>query len=84
MTSDEAASFGILIGRLDTALRAVTDVERVHLVSTRDRVDHFHAWLYPRRAENSLRGTQFLAAPQSSEVRDAEQAADAVRQRLRF
>jgi diadenosine tetraphosphate (Ap4A) HIT family hydrolase len=82
MTDDEAASFGPLLLRLDVALRATTDAERVHLVSTRDRVAHFHAWLYPRPASHPLRGTDFLAAPQSTEVADLERVADAVRQRL--
>lgn len=82
MTDEEAGSFGPLLVRLDGALRATTDAERVHLVSTRDRVAHFHAWLYPRPASHPLRGTDFLAAPQSSEVADLERVADAVRQRM--
>ncbi len=82
MTADEAASFGSLLTRLDAALRTVTRAERVHLVSTRDRVPHFHAWLYPRPASHPLRGTEFLAAPQHSEPADAEHAARAVRDQL--
>ena len=82
MTDAEASSFGLLLARLDVALRATTDAERVHLVSTRDRIAHFHAWLYPRPASHQFRGTDFLAAPQSSQVQDAERVADAVRQRL--
>ncbi|WP_082801558.1 HIT family protein [Herbidospora cretacea] len=50
MTEREAASFGVLLRALDTAMRACTDAERVHVVSTRDRVPHFHAWLYRRPA----------------------------------
>jgi diadenosine tetraphosphate (Ap4A) HIT family hydrolase len=82
MNDLEASSLGPLIARLDTALRATTNPERVHLVSTRDRVGHFHAWLYPRPASHPLRGTAFLAAPQSSEVEDIKRVAEAVRQRL--
>jgi diadenosine tetraphosphate (Ap4A) HIT family hydrolase len=82
MTSAEAAAFGTLLSRLDTALRATTDAERVHLVSTRDRVAHFHAWLYPRPASHPLRGTDFLNAPQHSEPAAAERAAGAVRDHL--
>ncbi len=82
MTDEEAASFGRLLVRLDAALRASTGAERVHLVSTRDRVPHFHAWLYPRAADHPLRGTNFLAAPQSAEVADSERVAEAVRNRL--
>jgi diadenosine tetraphosphate (Ap4A) HIT family hydrolase len=82
MTEAEAEAFGSLVSRLDRALRATTDAERVHLVSTRDRVPHFHAWLYPRSASSPLRGTTFLAAPQSGSQADAEAAAAAVRDAL--
>ncbi|MFI7536704.1 HIT family protein [Streptosporangium sp. NPDC049376] len=82
MTPDESASFGALLTRLDTALRATTDAERVHLVSTRDRVQHFHAWLYPRPASHALRGTAFLNAPQHSDPADAAETARAVRDHL--
>jgi diadenosine tetraphosphate (Ap4A) HIT family hydrolase len=82
MTIAEAAAFGSLLIRLDAALRAVMSAERVHLLSTRDRVPHFHAWLYPRPASHPLRGTEFLAAPQRSESADAEHAAHAVREHL--
>ncbi len=82
MTDEEARSFGPLLVRLDIAVRAATDAERVHLVSTRDRVAHFHAWLYPRPASHPLRGTDFLAAPQSSQIADAERVAEVIRQRL--
>jgi diadenosine tetraphosphate (Ap4A) HIT family hydrolase len=82
MTEAEAAAFGTLVAKLDRAVRATTDAERVHLVSTRDRVPHFHAWLYPRAASNPLRGTTFLAAPQSSSPAEAEAAAAAIRDTL--
>jgi diadenosine tetraphosphate (Ap4A) HIT family hydrolase len=82
MTPPEAASFGPLLTRLDAALRQATDAERVHLVSTRDRVQHFHAWLYPRPASHPLRGTAFLNAPQHSDPADAERAAHAIRRHL--
>lgn len=82
MTAREAASFGVLLRALDTAMRACTDAERVHLVSTRDRVPHFHAWLYPRPASHPLRGTDFLNAPQHSEAVHAGRAAEAVRRHL--
>ncbi len=79
MTTSEAASFGLLLRGLDTAIRSVTDAERVHLVSTRDRVPHFHAWLYPRMATEPRRGTDFLAAPQQCLPADAERVAEALR-----
>jgi diadenosine tetraphosphate (Ap4A) HIT family hydrolase len=82
MSRAEAQAFGSLVSRLDRALRATTDAERVHLVSTRDRVPHFHAWLYPRAESSPLRGTTFLAAPQQSSQRETEAAAQAIRTAL--
>lgn len=83
MTAAEVTGFAALLARLDAALRAVTDAERVHLVSTRDRFEHFHAWLYPRSADHPLRGTEFLNAPQRSDPGEALTVANAVRDQLR-
>ena len=83
MTAAEVTGFAALLVRLDEALRAVTDAERVHLVSTRDRFEHFHAWLYPHSADHPLRGTEFLNAPQRSDPGEALAVANAVRNRLR-
>ena len=83
MTAAEVTGFAALLARLDEALRAVTDAERVHLVSTRDRFEHFHAWLYPRSADHPLRGTEFLNAPQSSDPDEALTVANAIRDQLR-
>ncbi|WP_055479751.1 HIT family protein [Sphaerimonospora mesophila] len=82
MDIEEATSFGLLVTVLDRALRAATGAERVHVLSTRDRLQHFHAWLYPRPATHPLRGTEFLNAPQHSLTEDAERTVHAVRDRL--
>lgn len=82
MDDAEAGSFGDLLRRLDAAIRTVTGAERVHLVSTRDRVQHFHAWLYPRYAEDPLRGTAFLAAPQQATAEEVTTATAALRRVL--
>lgn len=82
MDDAEAASFGPLLRRLDAAVRAVTGAERVHLVSTRDRVAHFHAWLYPRLATDELRGTTYLAAPQHASADEVAAASAALRTAL--
>lgn len=66
MNAAEQTSFGPLLHTLDIAVREVTGAERVHLVSTSDRVQHFHAWLHPRYATDDLRGTAFLDAPQAA------------------
>jgi diadenosine tetraphosphate (Ap4A) HIT family hydrolase len=82
MSRAEAHAFGALVSRLDRALRQTTDAERVHLVSTRDRISHFHAWLYPRAESSPLRGTAFLAAAQQGSQQEAEAAAQAIRASL--
>jgi diadenosine tetraphosphate (Ap4A) HIT family hydrolase len=82
MSDAEAASFGFLMGRLDAAIRAVVEAERVHLVSTRDRVSHFHAWLYPRAASSPVRGTDFLAAAQQGAADEVRRVAEAIRLQL--
>lgn len=82
MDDAEAGSFGPLLRRLDAAVRAVTGAERVHLVSTRDRVPHFHAWLYPRLVEDELRGTTYLAAPQHASDDEVAAASAALRDAL--
>lgn len=82
MTGTEAATFGPLLSALDGALRTATDAERVHVVSTRDRIQHFHAWLYPRPASHALRGTEFLNAPQRSDAESAENVATGIRRHL--
>ncbi|MFC9876280.1 HIT family protein [Nocardia salmonicida] len=79
MTAAESAGFGQLLSALDRALRASTDAERVHVVSTRDRIAHFHAWLYPRPVDHPLRGTEFLNAPQRGNPGHMAEIASAVR-----
>ncbi|WP_433754511.1 hypothetical protein [Nocardia sp. CA-135398] len=82
MAAAEAATFDPLCSVLGRALRATTDAERVHLVSTRDRIAHFHAWLYPRPAAHPLRGTEFLDAPQRGTPALVESTARALRTHL--
>lgn len=82
MTGAEAASFGPLLARLYRAVRPVTGAERIHLLATMDFQPHFHAWLYPRAADEPRRGTAFL--DQGFECTDAaaEAAAAAIRSHL--
>lgn len=79
MTDAEAASFGRLLASLYRAARPGTGAERVHLVSTMDFQPHFHAWLYPRAADEPRRGTTFLNQDMSCAQADAEAAAGRIR-----
>jgi diadenosine tetraphosphate (Ap4A) HIT family hydrolase len=82
MTGAEAASFGLLLARLYRAVRPVTGAERIHLLATMDYQPHFHAWLYPRGADDPRRGTAFLHHGFECTDADAQAAAAAIRSRL--
>jgi hypothetical protein len=82
MTGAEAASFGLLLARLYGAVRPVTGAERIHLLATMDYQPHFHAWLYPRAADEPLRGTAFLDQGFECTGAAAETAAAAIRAHL--
>ncbi len=79
MTDAEAASFGRLLAGLYRAARPGTGAERIHLVSTMDFQPHFHAWLYPRAADEQRRGTTFLNQDMSCGQAAAEAAAARIR-----
>ena len=49
MTPAEAASYGLVLGRLCAALRRVVQAERIYTLVTVEGVPHFHAWLIPRK-----------------------------------
>jgi diadenosine tetraphosphate (Ap4A) HIT family hydrolase len=82
MTDAEAASFGRLLASLYRAVRPVTGAERIHLLATMDYQPHFHAWLYPRAADDPRQGTAFLDHGIECTVRDAQVAAERIRTHL--
>jgi len=82
MTDAEAASFGRLLASLYRAVRPVTGAERIHLLATMDYQPHFHAWLYPRAAEDPRRGTAFLHHGFECTESEAQAAAAAIRSHL--
>lgn len=82
MTAAEATSFGSLLAVLYRVLRPVTGAERIHLLATMDFQPHFHAWLYPRAADEPLRATAFLDAGMECTHADAETAAAQIRAAL--
>jgi diadenosine tetraphosphate (Ap4A) HIT family hydrolase len=82
MTDAEAASFGLLLASLYRAVRLVTGAERIHLLATMDYQPHFHAWLYPRAADDPRRGTAFLHHGFECTDADAQTAAAAIRSHL--
>jgi len=60
MLPDEAASYGILLKRLYTELRALIGAERIYSVVLLEGTPHFHAWLLPRTREMPERGVEYL------------------------
>lgn len=50
LTPDEAARFGVVAAELARTLRAVEEIERVHLAVIGTGVPHFHLHLFPRYA----------------------------------
>ncbi|MFC5452367.1 HIT family protein [Paenibacillus aestuarii] len=71
MTEEEAASYGILIKKLYSALKHVTGAERVYSLITIDGVPHFHAHFIPRRSENTTKGIEFIKQNWSCNEKDA-------------
>jgi len=61
VSPQEATSYGPLLQKLYTELRAVTGAERIYQVIMLEGVPHFHAWLVPRAKEITERGMDFLA-----------------------
>lgn len=81
MTDEESASYGALIGRLNSAIKQVAGAERVHVLSTMDGAPHFHVWLLPRRPED-VKGRRFIASGGYCTDKAAETAISAMRQIL--
>ena len=79
MTEEEAASLGGVLKQVFAVLREHTHAERIYQFMTMEGQPHFHAWIVPRRMEDTERGLKFLARDDSCE--DAEAAALAERLR---
>ncbi|WP_414858893.1 HIT family protein, partial [Paenibacillus sp. Soil787] len=51
MTEEEASSYGVLLKKLYSAIKEVTEAERVYSLVTIDGVPHFHAHFIPRKSD---------------------------------
>jgi diadenosine tetraphosphate (Ap4A) HIT family hydrolase len=80
---DEVASYGPLLRRLYTELKAITGAERVYQVIMLEGVAHFHAWLVPRAKEISERGIAFLEKDYTCKEEDAIQLAAKLHEALK-
>jgi len=82
MTDEEAGTLGGVLKSIFAALRAHTGAERIYHVLLLEGVPHFHAWIVPRRKEDSERGMKFLARDDSCADEDAARLAETMRQAL--
>ncbi len=83
MIPDEASSYGILLKRLYTELRVLTNAERIYLVVLLEGTPHFHAWLLPRTKDIPEHGVEFLRKDFTCDETDAQKLATALREALK-
>lgn len=79
---DELAEYGPLLKNVYAALKSLTVAERVYQVVFLEGIDHFHAWLIPRREEDEERGVPFISKDIVCEQADAEIFVATLRQAL--
>jgi diadenosine tetraphosphate (Ap4A) HIT family hydrolase len=82
MTSDEAASFGIVLRSLYAAMKQVTQAERIYAQVMLEGISHFHVWLVPRRKDDIVRGRDFIAMERSCAPADVHVVVAQLRKRL--
>jgi len=79
---EELTEYGPLLKKVYAALKALTEAERVYQVVFLEGIDHFHAWLVPRRKEDKERGVPFIAMDIICEQEDAKTLAEKLRELL--
>ena len=80
----EAATFGPILAKVTSALRAASGADLVYASVFGERVAHFHVNLAPHRAGDALAGGPGMLAPGAAEAPAADHlvAIGAVRDRL--
>lgn len=75
-----AASYGVVVGRIERAILGLGDIARVHVYRWGDGSAHFHVWFYPRplgmleaRREMLALWADLLPEAPKDVVADAEQ-----------
>src|SRR5574340_13736 len=72
----EAATFSSTLRQIYAALRLLLQPQRIYLLSVMEGIPHFHAWIVPRRPQDTERGVEFLAKDlRCSEVEAADVSA---------
>ncbi len=76
----ELAEYGPLLRKVYTALRSLAGAKRVYQIVFLEGIEHFHAWLVPRREEDEERGVPFIAKDIVCEQAEAEKLVIELRQ----
>ena len=80
---EEQASYGILAKRISSALKQLTNAERIYQISMVEGVPHFHIWLIPRTEDISEHGVAFLIRDDSCNEEDAIVLVNKLRETIR-
>jgi len=80
--NEELAEYGPLLKKIYAALKSLAGAERIYQIVFLEGIDHFHAWLVPRREEDEERGVLFIAKDVVCEPAQAEKLVVALRQAL--
>ena len=83
MTDAEARELFETLRKLFPLMKKTSDAPRIYSFATMEYSPHFHLWLVPRKQDSKLRGTEYLAAKETSSKEDAEEAAEQIRASLK-
>jgi diadenosine tetraphosphate (Ap4A) HIT family hydrolase len=78
---EELAEYGPLLKKVYATLKSLTGAERVYQVVFLEGIDHFHAWLVPRRKDDE-HGVPFISKDIVCEQEDVEELAEKLRKVL--
>ena len=79
---DELAEYGLLLKKVYAVLKPLTGAPRVYQIVFLEGIDHFHAWLVPRREEDAERGVPFISKDIVCNQADAEALSKKLREML--
>ena len=82
MNEEEAASLGVVMRKIYSALRLHTDAERIYQYTSIEGVAHFHSWLVPRGKDVNEKGLKFLSRDDSCSDEDAAVLANKLREAM--
>jgi len=78
---DELVEYGLLLKKVYAVLKSLTKAPRVYQIVFLEGIDHFHAWLIPRR-EGDEKGVPFISKDIVCEEEEAKELAGKLRELL--